>query len=449
VIAQQAFRYELAPNVGQRVLLAKHAGCARFAWNWTLAARIRRYQECRAEERFTNAIEQHRELNARKGTEWPWMYEVSKCAPQEALRDLDRAFRNLVRARRAGRAFGFPRFKRKSIDDAFRLTGSIRVRARAVQLPRLGAIRTKEGTEKLRGRILSATVRRKADRWYVSLMVEAERLDPGPVLGPVAGVDLGLHSFAVISDSVGEEMVAAPKPLGRCLRRLRWRSRRLSRKARGSGNRRRSAVRLARLHRRIRNMRVDFLHKLSTRLAKTKSVVVLEQLNVRGLMRNRHVARHIADSGWGTFRRMLEYKSQWYGSKVVLAPRFLASSKTCSDCGHVLDSMTLSLRKWLCPACGVEHDRDGNAARNLVFWYRRATGSSPGSDACGEPSGGAEAQASASHGSAKQESAVEDCPLAEERYYYSLRGARCRASEQIPHKNVPVTLRGEGSGRGR
>jgi putative transposase len=223
----------------------------------------------------------------------------------------------------------------------------------------------------------------------------------------VVGVDLGLNSFAAISDGEGEKAVTAPKPLGRCLRRLRRRSRVHSRKTRGSANRRRSAVRLARLHRRILNMRTDFLHKFSTTLAKTKSVVVLEDLNVSGMVRNRHLARHIADAGWGAFRRMLEYKSRWYGSRVVAAPRFLASSKTCSEGGRVLESLELSVRKWVCPACRVEHDRDGNAARNLVAWYRLSTGSSPGSDACGEPSGGAEAQASASHGSAKQESAME------------------------------------------
>jgi putative transposase len=411
VIVRQAFRYELAPNAGQRLLLAKHAGCARFAWNWALGERIRRYRECKAEERFANAIEQNRELNARKGTDWPWMYEVSKCAPQEALRDLDRAFRNFVRTQRGGHTFGFPRFKRKGIDDAFRLTGSIRVLPRVVQLPRLGAMRTKEATEKFQGRILSATVRREADRWYVSLTVEADRPDPGVIAGPVAGVDLGLHFFAVISDGVSEEVVTAPKPLGRSLTRLRRVSRAHSRKACGSANRRRSALRLARLHRRIRNKRVDFLHKLSTRLAKTKSMVVLEELNVSGMVRNRRLARHIADAGWGAFRRMLEYKSRWYGSKVALAPRFLPSSKTCSDCGHVLGSLALSVRQWICPVCGVPHDRDGNAARNLVAWYRMTTGSSPGSDACGDPSGGAEAEALASHGSVKQESAVDDLSI--------------------------------------
>jgi putative transposase len=202
------------------------------------------------------------------------MYEVSKCAPQEALRNLDRTFRNFVRARKAGRSCGFPRFKRKGIDDAFRLTGSIRVLGRGVRLPRLGAIRSKEGTEKFRGRILSATVRREADRWYVSLTVEVERAAPEPVVGPVVGVDLGLNSFAVVSDGEREETIEAPKPLGRQLQLLRRRSKRHSRKRRGSRNRARSAVGLARRHRRIRNVRTDFLHKLSTTLARTKSVVV-------------------------------------------------------------------------------------------------------------------------------------------------------------------------------
>src|ERR671918_2691485 len=284
------------------MLLAKHAGSARFAWNWALGERMRRYRECQGGQRFTNAIEQHRQLNARKAREWSWMYEVSKCAPQEALRDLDRAFRNFVRARKASRYCGFPRFKRKGVDDAFRLTGSIHVLGRAVHLPRLGAMRTKEGTKKLRGRILSATVRREADRWYVSLTVQTERADPEPILGPVSGVDLGLNCFAAISDGVREETVTAPKPLGRSLRLLRRRSRAHSRKARGSCSRRRSALRLARLHRRVRNVRTDFLHKLSTSLATTKSVMVLEDLHVRGMVRNRRLARPIADAGWSSFR---------------------------------------------------------------------------------------------------------------------------------------------------
>jgi putative transposase len=213
-----------------------------------------------------------------------------------------------------------------------------------VRLPRLGSIRTKEST--FRGRILSATVRREADRWYVSLTVEADRSEPPPVVGPVVGVDLGLLSFGVVSDGVSEERIEAPKPLARQLRLLQRRSRVHSRKRRGSRNRTRSALRLARLHRRIRNVRGDFLHKVSTRLARTKSVVVLEDLNVGGMVRNRHLARHICDAGWSSFRRMLEYKSRWYGSKVVLAPRFFPSSKS-AECGRVVENLRLSARMWV------------------------------------------------------------------------------------------------------
>jgi hypothetical protein len=169
-------------RAGPELLPAPAARKARrdgaFAWNWALAGRIGRYQAKEGSARFTSAIEHHRELTARKATEWPWMYEVSKCAPQEALRDLERAFRNLVRARKAGRYCGFPRFKRKGVNDSFRLNGSIHVAARGVRVPRLGSIRTKESTQKFRGRILSATVRREADRWYVSLTVEVERPEP-------------------------------------------------------------------------------------------------------------------------------------------------------------------------------------------------------------------------------------------------------------------------------
>jgi putative transposase len=227
------------------------------------------------------------------------------------------------------------------VNDSFRLNGSIHVAGRGVRVPRLGSIRTKESTQKFRGRILSATVRREAGRWYVSLTVEAERSEPLPVVGPVVGVDLGLLSFGVVSDGASEERIEAPKPLARQLRLLKRRSRAHSRKRRGSRNRARSGLRMARLHRRIRNVRSNFLHKVSTRLARTKSVVVLEDLNVGGMVRNRHLARHICDAGWSSFRRMLEYKSRWYGSKVVFAPRFFPSSKQRGECGHVVENLPL------------------------------------------------------------------------------------------------------------
>jgi putative transposase len=279
-----------------------------------------------------------------------------------------------------------PRFRRKhGRRDSFRLTGSIKVHPRSVTLPRIGCVRTKEPTEKFRGRILSATVKREADRWYVSLAVEVERPDPKPIDGPVVGIDLGLKCFAVVSDGARLE---SPKPLAKALRRLRHRQRLHSRKQRGSRNRRKSAAGLARLHRRIRCQRTDFLQKATTALAKTKSVIVVEDLSVQGMVRNRHLSRSIADAGWGEFRQMLEYKTQWYGSRLIVAPRFYRSTKTCSACGHVRDMMPLGERVFRCEACGAEIDRDLNAARNLASLV---AGSSPETqNACGGEGSGQE-----------------------------------------------------------
>lgn len=382
----QAYRYEMSPNNRQAGLLLQHAGTARFAYNWGLAQRKALFQQHNGKDKFTNAIAQHRRLNALKKSEFPWMYETSKCAPQEALRDLDRAFANFWRRRKVDKTAGFPKFKKKGKHDSFRLTGSIRVDDNSVVLPRLGKIRTKEPTGKFKGRILSATVSREADRWFVSLTVERERVIPSRTDDGVVGIDLGINSFAVLYDGNTTEYIHAPKPLERKLKRLKSLSRSHSRKQKGSNNRRKSALRLARLHRRIRNTRRDFLHKKSSSLATTKSVIVVENLNVSGMVRNRHLARSVADSGWGEFRRMLGYKAQWYGSRLVVIDRFAPSSKTCSECGAVNESLTLSDRRWVCISCGVVHERDENAARNIrrLGLEKLNTESSSGMNACGE-----------------------------------------------------------------
>jgi len=318
----QAFRFELAPNEGQKRALAQHLGAARFAYNWGLERCKRALEEGK---RLPSAAELHREWNRWKRENAPWWQEVSKCAPQEAFRDLEKAFK----AWRAGRG-KLPRFKRKKLtpDNTARLTGSIRVLPWHVQLPRIGRVRSKEATEKLlrlleegKARILSATLSREADRYYVSLTCEVERPDPRPreVQGEddVVGVDLGLSAFAVLSDGT---RIEAPRPLARKLRLLKRRSKRFSRKERGSNNSGKAALRLARLHRKVRNARKDFLHKLTTELAKTKPVLVMEDLSVKGLVRG-NLSRSVADVGWGAFRRMLAYKAGWYGATLIVVPR--------------------------------------------------------------------------------------------------------------------------------
>ncbi len=385
MIVHQAFRYELDPNNRQRTLFAKHAGAARFAWNWAIARRIERFQNNEGKARFTNAIEQHRQLNALKKSEFPWMYEVSKCAPQEALRDLDRAFKNFWRERKKGCNVSFPKFKKKGVDDSFRLNGSIRVTARAARLPRLGKIRTKEEIA-VQGRILSATVKREADRWYVSLHVERTQPEPQPIKGPIVGVDFGLDCFAVLSDG---SVIRSPKALATNLKLLKRRSKQHSHKQNGSNNKRKSASWLARLHRKIRNIRADAIHKFTTMLAKTKSVIVVEDLAVRNLIRNRYLARSIADAGWGEARRQLAYKTAWYGSTLVVAPKYFASTRMCSRCRSTGVRLGLGQRIFTCASCGLVVDRDLNAARNLENWYREFPGNLY---ACGEPSSGCNGQ---------------------------------------------------------
>jgi putative transposase len=366
MIVLRAFKTELDLNNKQRTACVRHAGVARFAYNWGLA----RKQEAFVNgEKSPTAIDLHRELNALKKTELPWMYEVSKCAPQEALRDLDKAFANFfrrVKEKKAGRnvKVGFPRFKSKKHGlGGFRLTGAIHVFEKAVQLPRLGVLRLKErGYLPISGvHILSATVSEKAGRWIVSLQVEMEVPDPVMEEKPVAGVDLGINRMAQVSDGTYFEN---PRALKRSLTKLKRLQRVVSRRQKGSANRQKAVRQLARAHFRVANLRKDALHQATTFLATTKSAIVLENLNVSGMMKNHHLAQAIADVGLYEFRRQLEYKGQWYGCEVLLADRFFPSTKRCSRCGNE-KSISLAERVYSCEHCGQVMDRDLNAAINL------------------------------------------------------------------------------------
>jgi putative transposase len=365
----RGFKTELDPNDRQRTALLQHAGTARFAYNWGLQRKI----EARKNgEKTPGAMELHRELNALKKTEFPWMYESSKCAGQEALRNLDRAYANFFRrckAKTKGKK-GFPRFKSKRNGiGSFRLTGSIHASETHVKLPVIGAVRLKEhGYLPVEARVLSATVSERIGRWFVSLQVEIESQDQHhekDELHPIVGVDLGIKTLAVVSDGTTFENPNALKSKMRKLRRLQ---RSLSRKVKGSSNRRKAAKRVAKLHWRIANVRSDTLHKLTTELTRTKSVIVIEDLNVSGMLKNHSLARAISDLGLCELRRQLEYKGEWNDCLIMTADRFFPSSKTCSECGWVNEDLRLSDREWACLDCGCIHDRDHNAAVNLENW---------------------------------------------------------------------------------
>jgi len=390
VMAHRGFRFELDPNKAQRAALASHAGAARFVYNWGLEICKKALEQG---QRIPSAYDLINRWNREKNQVAPWWRENSKWVYGEALKDLEQAIQNW----RTGRA-RFPRRKRRKItgDSRARVRDAKVLDRRHVQLPKIGRVRTKERTDRLlellqagKARILSAIISREADRWYVSFQCEVKMPDPQPRSGDPVGVDLGLSSFAVTSDG---ERFEAPKPLEKALRLLRRRSRQASRKQKGSKNHRKALMRLARVHRRVRNIRLDFLHKVTTMLAKAKPVIVVEDLNVKGLGRNWRLSRTIHDVGWGLFRQMLSYKCEQYGSRLIVADRAFPSTRLCPQCGVIGPKLSLSQRTFRCLACGWEADRDLNAAINLRKYGLAAlngpTGRSPGSDACGDPSGG-------------------------------------------------------------
>jgi putative transposase len=290
------------------------------------------------------------------------MYDVSKCAPQEALRNLDAAFENFFEGRAR-----FPKLKsRKHGLGAFTVTGTITVRPGCIQLPRLGWVRLKEnGYLPSKVHINSATVSERARRWFVSVSVVVQQEKPRSVCGPVVGVDRGLRSLAVVSDGF---VVENPRALHRQERKLKRLQRAVNRKVKGSSNRHNAVRALARLHLKISNVREDALHKATTKLARTKSVIVVEDLGVRGMMANRRLAKSIADAGWGEFARQLVYKTAWYGSRLVVADRFFPSTKMCCQCGNIKETIGPSERTYSCERCETVMDRDLNAAINLSRW---------------------------------------------------------------------------------
>jgi len=382
------FRTRLELNNRQKTLAAQHAGVARHAYNWGLAI-CRQALENR--QKLPTAIDLHKRLVAEVKKENPWYYQVSKCAPQQALRNLEQAFK-----RWRGGLGKFPCFKPKGVRDSFYLEGSIRISGDRIKVPIFGWLRCAE--------LLPATTPKnvvislRAGHWYISFKYEA----PAPQVektGEAVGVDLGIHHLATCSDG---EVFENPKPYRKARRRLTKLQRRLSRKQKGSANRKKAVVQLGRAHKRVADIRQDNLHKLTTYLAKKYRVVVIEGLQVKNLLKNRKLAGALSDCGFYEFRRQLEYKAQLYGCQVVVADRFYPSSQLCSGCGHK-QKMPLSERVFRCPCCGLELDRDLNAAINLAQWYL-TTCSSRGSNACGDPSGGAvEVNSAASHGSLKQE----------------------------------------------
>ena len=372
-----AHRIALDPNNVQASYLARAAGTARFAYNWALAEWKRQYEAWKLDNSLPKPSQAalRRQLNAIKREQFPWMLKVTKTAPQMALIQLGVAFSNFF----AGRA-GFPKFRRKGACDRFALTNDqFSIDDCRIRIPKLGWVRMRESL-RFAGKIMSATVSCVAGRWFVSITVDTQdnsHLPKAENQGAV-GVDLGISALATLSTG---ETVAVLKPHKALLARLQRLSRSLSRKRKGSANRKKAKAKLAKLHAHIAAIRSNALHKLTTSLTHRFHTICIENLNVRGMMRNRHLSRAITDMGFFEFRRQLEYKAAMRGGQVVVARRFYPSSKMCSVCGHKLDALPLAVRDWTCPRCGTKHNRDVNAAINLKNLAVSSTVS-----ACGEES---------------------------------------------------------------
>jgi len=389
-----AHRIALDPNNAQATYLARAAGTARFAYNWALAEWKRQYEAWKVDNTQPKPSQAalRRQLNAIKREQFPWMLEVTKNAPQMAIIQLGQAFQNFF----AGRA-RYPQFRKKGVHDRFTLTNDqFDIDGSRIRIPNLGWVSMRE-TLRFAGKIMSATVSRVADRWFVSIAVDtpdSSHLPQAENQG-AAGVDLGVSALATLSTG---KTILGPKPHKALLSRLRRLSRSLSRKQKGSANRRKAKAELAKLHASIAAIRSDAMHKLTTDLTRRFHTIGIEDLNVRGMVKNRHLARSIADMGFFELRRQLEYKAAMRGGQVVVADRFFASSKTCSACGHKLDDLPLAVREWTCPSCGVVHDRDVNAAANLKNMAVSSTVA-----ACGEEGAGSGRKTRVKPASAKQE----------------------------------------------
>jgi putative transposase len=359
-------------------VLNRTFGCVRVVWNRTLAWRHARYNGERIKTGFTQA---NAYLTAMKATEeLAWLNEVSSVPLQQAIRHQQAACTNFFASRAR-----YPRFKSRNARQSAEYTRSgLRYRDGALWLAKADTpLRFVWSWPRIDPATIEPTTvtvsRDPCGRWYVSFAVEVTGPGQLPATGAVVGVDLGIKDFAVTSDG---EKIPSPRHLASRARALARYQRRLARCQRGSANRAKARAKVARAHRKVRAARTDFLHRASTRLVRDHDVIVAEDLAVKNMVRNRSLAKAISDCGWGTFRQMLEYKAAKYGRHLIVVSRWYPSSKTCSSCGHLLASLSLSIRTWQCPSCGTRHDRDINAAKNILA-AGLAAGTGTGADACG------------------------------------------------------------------
>ena len=398
----RAHKIALDPNNVQANYLLRAVGVARFAYNWALiewGELYKAYKEDPSQPR-PNEMLLRRRLNAIKREQFPWMLEVTKNAPQQSIINLGRAFNNFFK----GNA-NYPKLKKKGINDSVTLSNDqFHLEGSHIHIPKLGLVRMRESL-RFEGDIKSATISRKADKWFVSITVDVKDLPHTSENQGAVGIDLGLSTLATLSNG---ESFTSPKALSKMLKRLKYLSKSVSRKVKGSNNRNKARIKLQRLHARIVNTRQDFTHKMTSDIVRRFSIIGIEDLNVAGMLKSKWFSRNLSDMSFYEIRRQLTYKSELRGNLVVAANQFFPSSKTCSACNAVYNELSLSDRTWVCPSCNAIHNRDFNAAVNLEHYAVSYTVS-----AGGEVSSGTRLKTRTKLTSVKQESSSEVCtPLA-------------------------------------
>jgi len=369
MIIRKGFKYRLYPNRAEQQKLAVQFGHARYIYNWGLAQSQGRYPG------YNHLAQQLPIL--KRAAETVWLKEAHSQVLQQALQNLDRAFGNFFDQRG-----GYPQFKSKRARQSVRYPQPkekwLAPDGRHIYLPKVGHVRLVLHRP-LEGELKNMTVSRtKSGKYFVSLQVEVEMAEP-ELTGGSVGLDLGLREFATLSTG---EKIAPPQSYRQAEKKRGRLARQLSRKQPGSRNRAKARLRLARLDEQIANQRRDFHHQVSWRLVYENQFIGLEDLNVQGLLANHHLAKAIGDAGWSAFVTMLAYKGSWYGCRVEKISRWYPSSKTCSVCGTEMEALPLQVRRWQCPICGTAHDRDVNAAINIL---NQSTAGAAGSHAWGQP----------------------------------------------------------------